>query len=191
VLNTTYGNIVQSQNIGLNMFLMLTPTSTTRIMLNGGFGYSDLRSTQLGQQNAGWNYNALLGVQQTLPWDLRLSANFITSGREITLQGWSSGLSIGMLGLTKTFLDDRLSLSVNGMVPLAKDFKMTMRSHTAGNGFVSDMTTRIPMSAVTFQISWSFGKQGNYATKRARRSIENESQLNTSTTAESMGSVIL
>ena len=191
MLNTTYGNIVQNQNIGLNMFLMLTPTSRTRIMLNGGFGYSDLRSTQLGQQNAGWNYNALLGVQQTLPWDLRLSANFITSGKEITLQGWSTGLSIGMLGLTKTFLDDRLSLSINGMVPLAKDFKMTMRSHTAGNGFVSDMTTRIPMSAVTFQISWSFGKQGNYSTKRARRSIENESQLNTSTTAESMGSVIL
>ena len=191
MLNTTYGNIVQSRNLGLNMFLMLTPTSTTRIMLNGGFGYSDLRSAQLGQQNAGWNYNALLGVQQTLPWDLRLSANFITSGKEITLQGWSTGLSIGMLGLTKTFLDDRLSLSVNGMVPLAKDFKMTMRSHTSGNGFVSDMATRIPMSAVTFQISWSFGKQGNYSAKRARRSIENESQLNTSTTAESMGSVIL
>ena len=191
VMNTTYGNIVQSQNIGLNTFLMLTPTSKTRIMLNGGFGYSDLRSAQLGQQNAGWNYNALLGVQQTLPWDLRLSANFVTSGKQITLQGWSTGMSIGMLGLTKTFLDDRLSLSVNGLVPLAKDFKMTMRSHTAGNGFVSDMTTRIPMSAVTFQISWSFGKQGNYSAKRARRSIENESQLNTSTTAESMSSVIL
>lgn len=191
VMNTTYGNIVQSQNIGLNTFLMLTPTSKTRIMLNGGFGYSDLRSAQLGQQNAGWNYNALLGVQQTLPWDLRLSANFVTSGKQITLQGWSTGMSIGMLGLTKTFLDDRLSLSVNGIVPLAKDFKMTMRSHTSGNGFVSDMATRIPMSAVTFQISWSFGKQGNYSTKRARRSIENESQLNTSTTAESMGSVIL
>ena len=191
VMNTTYGNIVQSQNIGLNTFLMLTPTSKTRIMLNGGFGYSDLRSVQLGQQNAGWNYNALLGVQQTLPWDLRLSANFVTSGKQITLQGWSTGMSIGMLGLTKTFLDDRLSLSVNGLVPLARDFKMTMKTHTVGSGFTSDMITRIPMSAVTFQISWSFGKQGNYSAKRARRSIENESQLNTSTTAESMSSVIL
>ncbi len=191
VMNTTYGNIVQSQNIGLNTFLMLTPTSRTRIMLNGGFGYSDLRSVQLGQQNAGWNYNALLGVQQTLPWDLRLSANFVTSGKQITLQGWSTGMSIGMLGLTKTFLDDRLSLSVNGLVPLARDFKMTMKTHTVGSGFTSDMITRIPMSAVTFQISWSFGKQGNYSAKRARRSIENESQLNTSTTAESMSSVIL
>ena len=191
ILNTTYGNIVQSQNIGLNTFLMFTPTGTTRIMLNGGFGYSDLRSIQLGQQNSGWNYNALLGVQQTLPWDLRLSANIITTGKQITLQGWSTGMSIGMLGLTKTFLDDRLSLSVNGLVPLAKGFKMTMNSHTAGAGFISDMTTRIPMSAVTFQISWSFGKQGNYTTKRTRRSIENESQLNTTSTAESMGSVLL
>ncbi len=191
ILNTTYGNIVQNRNLGLNMFVMLTPTGTTRIMLNGGFGYGDLRSAQLGQQNSGWNYNALLGVQQTLPWNLRLSANVITIGKQITLQGWSTGLSIGTLGLTKSFLDDRLSLSVNGMVPLARGFRMTMSSHTAGAGFTSDMTTRIPMSAVTFQISWSFGKQGNYTTKRTRRSIENESQLNTTSTAESMGSVLL
>ena len=191
LLNTTYGNIVQNRNTSLNLFSMLTPGAKTRIMLNGSIGYSDLRSNQLGQRNAGWNYNVMLGFQQTLPWDLRLSTNVISAGRQINLQGWSTGLSIASLGLTKTFLDDRLSFSVNGLVPLARDFKMSLRTHTVGTGFTSDMTTQIPMSAVTFQISWSFGKQGNYTAKRARRTIENESQLNQNTTAESMGSVLI
>ena len=190
ILNTTYGNIVQNNSTSLNAFLMVTPTNKTRIMLNGGFGYTDLRSQELGQQNAGWNYNVLLGAQQTLPWDLRLSANVIVSGRQIDLQGWSSGMSLGMLGLTKTFLDDRLSLSLSGMVPFAKGAKLNMTSHTRGNGFTSDMTTRIPLASINFQISWSFGKQGNYTTKKARRTIENESQLNSTTTAQSVGSVI-
>ena len=190
LLNTTYGNIVSSRNTGLNGFVMINPGSKTRIMLNGGVGYADLRSAQLGQQNSGWNYNILVGVQQTLPWDLRLSANVITMGRTISLQGWSTGMSLGTLGLTKSFLDDRLSLSLSGIVPLAKDFKMNMNSHTRGTGFTTDMSTTIPMGAVTFQISWSFGKQGNYSAKKARRSIENDTQLNTSTTAESMSGII-
>jgi outer membrane receptor protein involved in Fe transport len=190
LLNTTYGNIVSSRNTGLNGFVMINPGSKTRIMLNGGVGYADLRSAQLGQQNGGWNYNVLVGVQQTLPWDLRLSANVITMGRTISLQGWSTGMSLGTLGLTKSFLDDRLSLSVSGVIPMAKGLKINMASHTRGNGFTTDMSTSIPMGAVTFQVSWSFGKQGNYSAKKARRSIENDAQLNTSTTAESMSGII-
>jgi outer membrane receptor protein involved in Fe transport len=190
LLNTTYGNIVASRNTGLNGFIMFNPGSKTRIMLNGGVGYADLRSAQLGQQNSGWNYNILVGVQQTLPWDLRLSANVITMGKTISLQGWSTGMSLGTLGLTKSFLDDRLSLSLSGVIPMARGLKLNMNSHTRGNGFTTDMSTSIPMGAVTFQISWSFGKQGNYSAKKARRSIENDAQLNTSTTAESMSGII-
>ena len=190
LLNTTYGNIVSSRNTGLNGYVMLTPGQKTRIMLNGGVSYADLRSEALGQQNAGWNYNLMLGAQQTLPWDLRLSANFIMAGRSVNLQGWSSGMRVGVLGLTKTFLDDRLSLSVNGIMPLMKGGQLNMESYSRGSGFNSTSSTVIPMKAVTFQISWSFGKQGNYRTKKARRSIENENQLNNSTTAESMGTIL-
>ena len=191
ILNTTYDNIVSSRNTGLNLFMMFNPTNKTRIMLNGGVGYADIRSAQLGQQNAGWNYNVMLGAQQTLPWDLRLSANIISTGRQINLQGWSTGLSMGTVGLTKSFLDDRLSFSLNGILPLSKDMKMRMNSVSHGTGFTSTSTTAIPMAAVTFQVSWSFGKQGNYSAKRSRRSIENEKQLNNSTAAESMGSILM
>jgi outer membrane receptor protein involved in Fe transport len=191
LLNTTYGNIVTSRSTGLNAYVMLNPTNKTRIMLNGGVTYSDLSSAQLNQQNSGWAYNLMLGGQQTLPLDLRLSANVIMMGSQVTLQGRTTGMSMAMAGLTKTFLDDRLSISVNGMLPLAKGFEMTMTSHTEGKGFISDMSTVIPMRQITFQVSWTFGKQGNYGAKKARRSIQNEDQLNSTTTAESIGNIMM
>ena len=190
VLNTTYGNIITSNSTGLNAFVMINPTNKTRIMVNGGLTYSDISSKELGQQNKGVSYNVMVGGQQTLPWDLRLSANFITMGSQVTLQGSSTGMSLGTLGLTKTFLDDRLSLSVSGILPLAKGFQMNMSSTTRGNGFTSEMNTTIPMRQVNFQISWTFGKQGNFGTKKARRGIEKDSQLNSTSTAESMGSIM-
>jgi outer membrane receptor protein involved in Fe transport len=191
LLNTTYGNIVTSQSTGLNAYMMLNPTNKTRIMVNGGLTYSDIASEQLKQSNNGWAYNLMLGAQQTLPWDIRLSANAIMMGSQVTLQGRTTGMSMAMVGLTKSFLNDRLSFSVNGMLPLAKGFEMSMSSHTVGNGFVSDMSTTIPMRQITFQVSWTFGKQGNYSAKRASRTIQNEDQLNSTTTAESMGSIMM
>ncbi len=191
LLNTTYGNIVKNSNTGLRAFVMVNPTNKTRIMFNGGVGYSNLRSEQLNQHNTGWDYNLMLGLQQTLPWDLRMSANVVTTGKRVTLQGWSSGMTIGMLGLTKSFLEDRLSFSLNGVVPIAKGLKMSMESHTTGIGFVTNTSTQIPMAQVMFQVSWTFGKQGNYATKKARRGIQNDDQLNTTSTAETMGSVLM
>jgi hypothetical protein len=160
-------------------------------MINGGLTYSDISSAQLNQSNSGWAYNLMVGGQQTLPWDIRLSANAIMMGSQVTLQGRTTGMSMAMVGLTKSFLNDRLSFSVNGMLPLAKGFEMSMSSHTVGNGFVSDMSTTIPMRQITFQVSWTFGKQGNYSAKRASRTIQNEDQLNSTTTAESMGSIMM
>ena len=170
--------------------MMITPGSTTRITLNGGVNYNHLSSTVLGQQNGGWSYNVMAGVQQSLPLNFRVSANFIVMGNRVNLQGYSSGMRAGILGVTKTFLNDRLSLSLNGILPLMKNLEMSMESYTKGNGFTSYSSTQIPMKAITFQISWTFGKQGNYSAKKARRSIENDSQLNSSTAAESMGSIM-
>lgn len=190
LLNTTYGNIVKSNNTGLNAYVMLNPGSKTRIMFNGGVSYVDLSSEQLGQKNSGWQYNVMAGVQQTLPWDLRLSANVVAMGSSVTLQGKTSGMSMAMLGLTKTFLNDRLSVGINGVAPLSKDFKMHINSSSRGAGFTTNMRNTINMAQVALQISWTFGKQGGQGTKRARRSIENDTQLNSSTTAESMNSMM-
>ena len=185
LLNTTYGNIVASTTTGMNAFLMWNAGSKTRFILNGGVDYADLRSDVLGQSNNGWSYNALLGLQQTLPWDLRFSANGILMSKSYSLQGWNTGISIGTIGLTKTFLGDRLSVSVNAISQLGgKD--LAIKAYTATKDFTMDMKTIVPMKQLSLSVSWTFGKQGNFGVKKARRSITNDEVINTQSTAEAL-----
>lgn len=189
-MNTTYGNVVSTSTSGLNAFVTWIPGKKTRIIFNGGGSWTDIRSEALSQSNSGWTYNLLLGVQQTLPWDLRLSANAIASGRTVTLQGYSSGMLLGTLGLTKSFLDDRLSLSINGVSHLTGGRTMKVESVSQTKDFISRTDTGVPLRQISLSLSFSFGKQDNLKVKKSRKSIQEESQLNSKSMTESLGTVI-
>jgi len=185
VLHNTFGNIVETSASGLNAFLMINAGAKTRIILNGGADYISLRSDVLGQSNQGWIGNGLLGLQQTLPWDLRFSANAILMSRSYNLQGWSDGLSLATVGLTKTFLEDRLSVSLSGVTPLGSG-SLAIRSHSETKDFVSEMSMEVPVRQISLNLSWSFGKQGSANVKKARRSITNDDVINVESTAETL-----
>ena len=185
ILHSTFGNIVKSSSAGLNAFVMVNAGAKTRIILNGSADYSDLRSDVLGQRNNGWSGTGLIGFQQTLPWDLRLSANAILMSRTKNLQGWSTGISLGTLGLTKTFLDDRLSISLSAVSPLGSG-SLAIKSHSETKDFTSDMSLAVPIRQASLSVSWTFGKQGNYGVKKARRTITNDDVINTQSTAETL-----
>lgn len=189
IMNTTYGNIVGSSTTGLNAFVMWIPGQKTRVMFNGSGSYADIRSKKLDQSNGGWTYSALLSLQQTLPWDLRLSVNAIASGRTVTLQGWSSGMVIGTFGLTRSFLEDRLSLSLNGLTHLTGGRALKIESVSETDEFLSRTVTGIPLRMISLNLSFSFGKQDNVKLKKSRKSIESDSQLNSQSMYESLGTI--
>ena len=190
IMNTTYGNIVNSSTTGLNAFVIWIPGQKTRVILNGSTGYSYFRSKELDQKNSGWTYTALLGLQQTLPWDLRLSANTIASGRTVTLQGWSSGIMVGTLGLTKTFLDDRLGVSLSGLTHLTGGRGIIVEAVSETKDFVSRTVTGIPIRMVSINITFSFGKQDKVSVKKTRKTIETDTQLESKSMTESVGTVM-
>ena len=190
LMNTTYGNIVNSGTTGLNAFVMWIPGQKTRVILNGSTSYTDIRSEELEQKNSGWTYSALLGVQQTLPWDLRLSANAIASGRTVTLQGWSSGMLVGTLGLTKTFLDDRLGVSLSGLSHLTGGRGLKVESISETKEFVSRTVTSIPIRMISLNLTFSFGKQDKVSVKKTRKTIEADTQLDAKSMTESIGTVM-
>ncbi|MCQ2144748.1 MAG: TonB-dependent receptor [Bacteroidales bacterium] len=190
VLNTTYGNIVRNQSIGLSSFMMITPGSKTRIIINGGVSYSDMSSELLSQANSGWSYNVMLGLQQTLPWDLRLSANLITTGSSVSLQGRSNGISLATAGLTKSFLDDKLSVSINGTCGLTNFNNLVIKNSVVGDGFKSESLAKIPMSQISVSLSYSFGKQTMSMKRKPSRRASEDSELNTQSFSESMGSIM-
>ena len=109
LLNTTYGNVGKSHQTGLSAYVNYLFTKDTRLFLNGGLNYTNLRSTALDQRNSGWTANAMVGLQQTLPWDLKLGAFAITSTKSYSLQGWNGGFNLITANLSKTLLKDKLT----------------------------------------------------------------------------------
>lgn len=190
ILNTTYGNIIRTNSSGCNIFVTWIPGQKTRVILNGGGSYTDIRSAELSQNNNGWTYNALLGLQQTLPWDLRLSVYAIASGRTITLQGHSTGMLLGTAGLTKSFLDERLSISINGMTHLTGGSRMKVESVLQSKDFINTTDTYIPLRMISLNLGFSFGKQDRQHVKKSRKSIEEDLQPNSTSMSESIGTMM-
>ena len=173
LLNTTYGNIVKRHQTGLNGYVNYLMTKNTRIFFNGGLNYTDLRSSALDQSNSGWTANAMVGLQQTLPWDLKLSAFAITSTKSYTLQGWSGGFNLLTASVSKSLLKDKLTIGVQGILGLNKGGKLNIESESRGKDFVSRSTIKVPIYGVTFTVSYTFGNSKVKAKQHTSR-VEND-----------------
>ncbi len=155
VLYSTYGNIGQRQNTALSLFASLSLTPKTRLTLNSTTSYVDLRASEMGYRNNGFTQMAMINLQQTLPWDLRLSAMYMLNTPSYSLQGKTAGINMHMLGLTKTFLDDRLSIGINIVNPFQRTMKMKTTSE--GAGFTSESETKVSMATILANVSYRFG----------------------------------
>lgn len=165
LLNTTYGNIVDRRITSLNIFASWSMTKTTRVVVNGGASYTHLNSDELGYTNSGWSGKAMLNVQQTLPKSWIVSATVISNSKTYTLQGWNSGMNLGVLSLSKSLLKDRLNLSLNGVTGLAKGGKLLINQHSEGKDFTSSFDISVPVTRVMFTARWTFGNTKKNFTK--------------------------
>lgn len=66
------------------------PGSTTRLSLNTSGSYSDYQSKELNSYNSGFSGDVFANVQQTIPWELRLSLYGGGSTPYVSLQGKGS-----------------------------------------------------------------------------------------------------
>ena len=173
LLNTTYGNVVQRHQTGISGYVNYLLTKDTRLFFNGGLNYTDLRSDALDQKNSGWTFNAMVGLQQTLPWDLKLSAFAITSTKNYTLQGWSGGFNILTATLSKSLLKDKLTIGVQGILGLNKGGKLNIESETRGKDFTSHTNVKVPIYGVALTVSYTFGNS-KMTTKQHVNRVQND-----------------
>ena len=155
ILNRTYGNIVQSKSFNFNTFMNYSLSKNTRIMLNLNLEYADLKSAQLNQHNSGWMATAFLGVQQTLPWDLKWNVNLTGSTTRYTLQGYQTGNNMLISTLSKSLFNDKLNLSLLYIAPLTG--KLKIDQYSKGHDFETTTRIRIPLQNLMFTVSWNFG----------------------------------
>ena len=173
LLNTTYGNVVQRHQTGVSAYVNYLLTKDTRIFLNGAVNYTDLSSDALGQSNSGWTANAMIGLQQTLPLNFKLSAFAITSTKNYTLQGWSGGFNMLTASLSKSLLNDKLNLSVSGILGLNGGGKLNIESYSEGKDFTSMTNIKVPIYGVTFTVSYTFGNSKTMAKQHVSR-VQND-----------------
>lgn len=155
ILNRTYGNIVQSKSFNFNTFMNYSLSKNTRIMLNLTLEYADLKSAQLNQHNSGWMATAYLGLQQTLPWDLKWNVNLTGSTTRYTLQGYQTGNNMLISTLSKSLFNDKLNLSLLYIAPLTG--KLKIDQYSKGHDFETTTRIRIPLQNLMFTVSWNFG----------------------------------
>ncbi len=176
IMNTTYGNIVVEDNTGITAFVNWTAGPKTRIYTNSSVGYSMFSSDELGQKNHGWNWNVMAGLQQTLPADMLLSANLMAGGKTWTLQGWNKGFTMGVIGLSKGFLANKLRVTGQFISNFEKG-GMSIESFARGGNFETRSKVTVPIRQVGLNLTYTFGKQG-FQVKKTRKSITNDDVIN-------------
>ena len=173
LLNTTYGNVVKSHQTGVNGYVNYLLTKVTRLFFNGSLNYIDLRSTVLDESNNGWTANIMAGLQQTLPWNLKLSAFVITSTKSYNLQGYTGGFNLATASISKSLFNDKLNLSISGMMGLNKGGNLNIETCSRGKNFTSYNNIKVPIYGVTFTVSYSFGNT-KMTTKQHKSRVQND-----------------
>ena len=173
VLQTTYGNIQNSSRTSLNAYVNWNAGNKTRIYMFGDGGYEYYLNTRDGLTNGGWTARGGLGAQHTFPHDYRLSGNLFMNSGGYTLQGSRTGFGFASLGVTKSFLDDRLSFSLRGQSNLGLG-RLIFSSQSESADFMSKECQYIPIRNASFSVSYTFGKGKNIQRKQTVRSIKND-----------------
>lgn len=148
------------------------PGNKTRISINASASYSDYSSDLLDTKNSGFNGNLFGNIQQTLPWDLRLSVYGGGSTPYITLQGKGSSHYYYGLGLTRSFLKDKrlsVSLSANNFFNKYN----TYENETVTDTFCSWNKNKHYNLGYSLSISWRFGEL-KAQVRKTSRNINND-----------------
>ena len=173
-LNTTYGNIVKRHLTGLNGYVNWLMFKNTRLFVNGGVSYVDLRSKELDARNNGWQANFIGGLQQTLPWKFKLGAYLVGQTKSYTLQGWSGGANLLIGMLTRDFFNDKLTLGIQGLTGLSDGGCLKMETMSRGKDFTNHMNIRVPIYRISFTATYAFGNTKKNFQQMRRTSVEND-----------------
>ena len=174
VSETTYGNIGEQKQVGLNLSLGWNPINNLRLNISGLGGYMDIRTNDgSGLKNSGVSGQLFGMAQYSLPKDFRLSLVGGQYVMPVSLQGEGVSINFYSLGLNKSFLSKKLNVSVNASSPFSKYRKLTFKNNNDPN-FYSENITRAQIQYVRFSISYQFGELKQQAVKKTSRGISND-----------------
>ncbi len=179
VITTTYGNIGDKKNYGMNVFGNITFFKKWQV--SGGFDtyYSDLSNNSpnpaLSASNSGFVVSGRLRSSWTIKngWGVQVGA--FARGRDVQLQGSQAGFRMYDAGIKKDFVNKRgsIGLAMENFLAPRFNMKTSLNSQT----FTQENNNYLYNRGVRVNFSYRLGKM-NFVEQRSRRkkSINNDDQ---------------
>lgn len=165
VMYTTNENVARQQNSGMelvgknNLFnnvLGLTTTVNLYYSKLDGFTYmpEGAETAVTGDEDESFNWNIRMIANVSLPWGISLQGTGSYNSKRLMAQGYREPNYSVDLGLRKSFLKDKLTLSIN-----ARDLldSRKFRTVTSGTGFWQDSENWRGGRRVGFTLTFNFG----------------------------------
>ncbi|MCM0718976.1 TonB-dependent receptor family protein [Parabacteroides sp. W1-Q-101] len=179
VMYTTSENVAKSQASGLEivgkdkLFKILDLTTTVNLYYSKLDGFSYLpqgaETPVIGDTDESFAWNVRMIANFSLPWGVSLQGTGNYNSKQLMAQGHREPNYSVDLGLRKSFLSDKLTLSIN-----ARDLldSRKFRTVTAGDGFWQDSENWRGGRRVGFTLTYNFGNMNKKKDKNKSRSEE-------------------
>lgn len=179
VMYTTSENVAKSQASALEivgkdkLFKILDLTTTVNLYYSKLDGFSYLpqgaETPVIGDTDESFAWNVRMIANLSLPWGVSLQGTGNYNSKQLMAQGHREPNYSVDLGLRKSFLSDKLTLSIN-----ARDLldSRKFRTVTAGDGFWQDSENWRGGRRVGFTLTYNFGNMNKKKDKSKSRSEE-------------------
>ncbi|WP_448790180.1 TonB-dependent receptor domain-containing protein [Bacteroides graminisolvens] len=180
IMKSTFENIAKTQSAGTelilknNLFRMIDLTSTLNFYYNklDGFSYLPAGATTpvVGEADEDFSWSARIIANVMLPWGVSLQATGDYNSRELVAQGYRKANHAIDLGLRKSFLDRKLSLTINTRDLLNSRKRETI---TSGSGFSQESVFARSGRTVGFTLTYNFGNMNGGSKRPDRQQQQN------------------
>ncbi|WP_221390131.1 outer membrane beta-barrel family protein [Dyadobacter sp. NIV53] len=173
IISTTYGNIGQKKNYGVNVFGNIT--FFKRWQVGGGFDayYANLVNNSTNSSNSGVVVSGRFRTGLTIKNGWGLQGGGFIRGREVQLQGIQAGFRMYDLGIKKDFTNKRGSIGFGMENFLAPSFKM--KTSLESNTFTQVNNNYLFNRGFRINFSYRIGKMTFVETKpKRRKSVNND-----------------
>lgn len=180
IMKSTFENIAKTQSAGTelilknNLFRMIDLTSTLNFYYNklDGFSYLPAGATTpvVGEADEDFSWSARIIANIMLPWGVSLQATGDYNSRELVAQGYRKANHAIDLGLRKSFLDRKLSLTINTRDLLNSRKRETI---TSGSGFSQESVFARSGRTVGFTLTYNFGNMKGSSKRPDRQEQQN------------------
>lgn len=183
VMKSTFENVAKTQSAGVefvvknNFGRVLDLTTTVNLYYNklDGFSYlpagADQPVTGKSNEDFSWNARMIANIALRASYSLQLTGNY--NSRQLIAQGHRNANYSLDAGLRKSFLDKKISVSVN-----ARDLlnSRKWKTETSGTGFSQYSENWRMGRTVRLTLTYSFGnmKMGRKGMQKQQRSMQEE-----------------